>query len=463
MTSAMLTDLLKSLGLLSVFLLAGVLLRAKFKIFQKTFIPASVIGGFLLLILGPQCFNIIPCPADWFSIYSMLPGILIVPVVASVPLGLKIGGGSAGGQDAGVLKNVFPLIGIGLGVSILQFAVGYIVHVLFAGADLYDVFGVELAIGFVGGHGTAGTLGNMLSDMNLPYWETAQGVATTTATFGIVGGILIGIAMINWAARHGHTALLKKPADIPENLRVGYEKDTSKQASCGRETTMSSSIDTFGFHAALIFVACGIAYLLLKFTKAMKIPVLSSISVWAYGMIVMFIIWGIICKLKLDFLVDSKVKSKISGSFTEFAVIAAIASLPIKAVATYIVPILVMVVIGFIVTTGVLFFFSKRLLKGYWFEQMIGTFGMSTGVFLTGVLLLRICDPELESPALANYSLSYTITSVIYFALLNLFITLPISYGAGVSAMVALVGGIVVLAVGAISSRVCFGKEFKGN
>lgn len=60
-------------------------------------------------------------------------------------------------------------------------------------------------------------------------------------------------------------------------------------------------------------------------------------------MIIMFLIWGIMCKLKINYLVDSKVKSKISSSFTEFAVIAAIASLPIKAVATYIVPILVMV------------------------------------------------------------------------------------------------------------------------
>ena len=54
MTNAMLTDLLQSLGLLGIFLLIGVFLRAKFKIFQKTFIPASVIGGFLLLILGPS-------------------------------------------------------------------------------------------------------------------------------------------------------------------------------------------------------------------------------------------------------------------------------------------------------------------------------------------------------------------------------------------------------------------------
>ena len=36
MTNAMLTDLLQSLGLLGIFLLIGVFLRAKFKIFQKT-------------------------------------------------------------------------------------------------------------------------------------------------------------------------------------------------------------------------------------------------------------------------------------------------------------------------------------------------------------------------------------------------------------------------------------------
>ena len=325
----MLTDLLKSLALLGGFLLLGVFLRAKIPVFQKTFIPASVIGGFLLLLLGPQCFNLLPVPAEWFSVYSLLPGVLIVPVVAAVPLGLTIGGGKSG-EDPNILKNVFPLIGIGFGVSMLQFAVGYFTHLAFAGSyDLYDVFGIELAIGFVGGHGTAGTLGNMLSELNLPYWETSQGVATTTATFGIVGGILIGIAMINWAARNGQTALLKKPADIPEPIRIGYERDIKKQPSVGRETTMSSSIDTMAFHAALIFLACGLAYLILKLVKG--IPVLSDISVWAYGMIVMFIIWGVMCKLKIDYLVDGKIKSKISSSFTEFAVIAAIASLPIQA------------------------------------------------------------------------------------------------------------------------------------
>ena len=109
MTSAILTDFLKSLGLLGVFLLLGVFIRANIKVFQKTFIPAGVIGGFLLLILGPQCIDILPVPKEWFSIYSLLPGVLIVPVVAAVPLGLSIGGGKNSGE-AGILKNVFPLI-----------------------------------------------------------------------------------------------------------------------------------------------------------------------------------------------------------------------------------------------------------------------------------------------------------------------------------------------------------------
>lgn len=466
LTSAMLTDLLKSLGLLGLFLILGTLLRAKVPLFQKLFLPANVLGGALLLILGPQCLNLLGAlgvPDQWFSYYNMIPGILIVPVVAAVPLGLRLGSGSNSKAGGDFMKNVIPLIGIGLAASMIQFAVGFLVQVLFsAGYDFYDVFGIELAIGFVGGHGTAGTLGNMLSAMELEYASLSQGVATTTATFGIVGGIVFGIAMINWAARHGQTAALAKPGDIPTNMRIGYEKDMGKQVSTGRETTMSSSIDTYAFHASIIFVACGLAYLAVKYCKQFKIPVLSSFSAWAWGMIAMFLIWGLLCKLKLDFLVDGKVKSHITGPLTDFAVIGAIASLPIKAVAAYIVPILVMVVLGYIATTAVLFLLSKRFLKGCWFEQMIGTFGMATGVFITGVLL-RVADPDSETPALSSYSLSYTITSCLYFALLNTMLVMPMTYGALTASLVAFGLTAVSMVFTAVSSRVLFGKDFKGN
>ena len=70
MTSAMLTDFLKSMALLGAFLLLGVFLRAKVKILQKAFIPASVIGGFLLLILA---LNV------WIFFPSLQNGFLFTP------------------------------------------------------------------------------------------------------------------------------------------------------------------------------------------------------------------------------------------------------------------------------------------------------------------------------------------------------------------------------------------------
>ena len=298
----------------------------------------------------------------------------------------------------------------------------------------------------------------MLQGMNLGFWETAQGVAVTTATFGLVGGIIIGMILINIAARKGFTQTLQKPGDIPRSFKVGYEKDITKQPSMGRETTLSSSIDAYAFHVAIIMAVCAMAYAALGAVKGAKIPVLKDISIWAYCIVIMFIVWWGICKLKIDYLVDGKVKSKVSGSLTEFAVVAAIGSMPVHAVMTYIVPILVMCVLGYILTMGMLWVLCKKLLRSYWFEQMISVFGMSTGVFLTGVLLLRICDPDFKSPVLANYSLAYTLCSVTYFALLALFLTTLLEGGI-VSAFYLAIGTTVVPLIAAfVTSRLFVGK-----
>ncbi len=123
-------------------------------------------------------------------------------------------------------------------VTFLQEVVGYFVNFIctkFLNIDLYGSFGVELNAGFSGGHGTAGMIGRTLQEMNMDYWAVAQGIATTTATFGLIGGILFGIFLINKACRKGETSLLKKPSDIPMELKRGYYTDINKQASIGRE------------------------------------------------------------------------------------------------------------------------------------------------------------------------------------------------------------------------------------
>lgn len=417
---------------LSFLLILGVFIKSKVKVFQELFIPASVIGGFIGLILGPEVLGRIfsfSLPVTWLKEMALLPGILIVPVVAAVPLELEF----KGSNGKGVVRDVGIMGGILFVVTFLQEIIGYFVNFVctkFFNIDLYKSFGVELNAGFSGGHGTAGMIGRTLHEMNMDYWALAQGIATTTATFGLIGGILLGIFLINRACRKGETSLLKKPSDIPMELKRGYYTDITKQASIGRETMLSSSIDVLAFHVAIIFSVCGVSYIILALIKKYKVPVLSSFSVWAFAMVIMILVWKAIKKLGLEWCVDTKVKSKITSMLTEFAVVSAVATLPLKAVFSYFVPIMAMMILGFIATWWCIKYFSYRYYKGnYAFERAVAMLGTCLGVFLTGLLLLRICDPEFSTPVLGDYSLGFSLTALMGPILMVSCISLSIAYG----------------------------------
>ncbi|MGO4890428.1 sodium/glutamate symporter [Anaerobacillus sp. MEB173] len=422
--------------LLSLFILAGTFLRAKVPLFQKMFLPASVIGGFIGLLLGPIVlgnYAVLPIPQDWLAIASLLPGLLIVPIVASVPLGLKSAKGKKGSKKGNTSRNVFVMFIILAIIATAQNVIGVGTNYFFKITGMlengYATLGAELQAGFSGGHGTAGVVGSMLQGMNQPYWETAQGVAVTTATMGIIGGILIGIVLINLAARKGYTNFIQSTDSIPEEMKVGFQKDVEKQASMGKESMQSSSVDTLAYHLALILGVSGLAILAVHYLKVWNVPVLGQIPAWAYAILMMYAVWGLMQKLGLDWSVDAKVKGKISGTLTEFAVVAAIISLPVQAVFTYLLPLVTMVVIGLAGTAMLAYFLCKLYFKEYWFERSVAVLGTCTGVFISGLLLLKMVDPEFKSPVLSDYSLSYSFNSVLGFALFPINFGILIEYG----------------------------------
>ena len=53
-------DLLIDVAIASILILAGQLLRAKIPVFQKSFVPASMIAGFIGLAMGEQGLGILP-------------------------------------------------------------------------------------------------------------------------------------------------------------------------------------------------------------------------------------------------------------------------------------------------------------------------------------------------------------------------------------------------------------------
>ena len=419
MTSQLLTQLLQALSLLSVLLLIGTFLRAKVKLFQSLYLPASVIGGFIGIIISPEIlgrFSNYSISEEWIKTYSLLPGILSVPIFAAIPLGMFL-------NENKNIKSMYPskvLICFGLFqcASMSQSAIGYATNMFFSKINpqlnMYRTFGYELSAGFAGGHGLAAATGKLLEGFGIPQWEIAQGVALTTATVGLIGGIVFGIIFINLAVRKNKTKIIKRINDnADKSMEVGYNKDINKQNSLGRETFLSSSIETITFHLAIIFTVCGIAYIVLNFVKKMNIAGLNVLPVWTYSMIIMFALNFIIKKLNLVWMVDAKVKAKIMGTLSDFAIVSAMTSLPIKAIINYIAPITVMCILGFIITYLLVFPLNSFFFKeDYSFERAIISWGTLTGVLITGMTLLKICDPEYKSPALSEFSLGFSLMSV---------------------------------------------------
>ena len=427
MTSQLLTQLLQALSLLSALLLVGTFLRAKVKLFQSLYLPASVIGGFIGMIISPEIlgrFSNYSISDEWIKTYSLLPGILSVPIFAAIPLGMFLNNSNDNKKKN--IKSLYPskvLICFGLFqcAAMTQSAIGYATNMFFSKVNpqlnMYRTFGYELSAGFAGGHGLAASTGKLLESFGIPQyeWEIAQGVAMTTATVGLIGGMIFGIIFINIAVRRNKTNIIKaiKKNNEDKSMEVGYNKDITKQNSLGRETFLSSSIETITFHLAIIFSVCGIAYIVLNFVKKMNIAGLNVLPVWTYSMIIMFALNFLIKKLNLTWMIDAKVKAKIMGTLSDFAIVSAITSLPIKAIMNYIAPITVMCILGFIITYLLVFplgdFFFK---KDYSFERAIVSWGTLTGVLTTGMILLKICDPEYKSPALSEFSLGFSLMSI---------------------------------------------------
>lgn len=445
MTSTMLQDLLKCISILGGLLLTGTFLRAKVPLFQKLLLPASVIGGLLGLILGPVIlgdFAVLRVPEDYISIWSLLPGILIIPIFSSTPLGMfqnkspqaegpKRPGtagiaGKAGmaGKKSGGRKTVWRIMmtmGITAAAAFSQNLTGYGVNLAYTrlvpSSDLYRTFGWELREGFCGGHGTAGAVGSILEGYGIPYWQTAQGVAMTTATVGLIGGMFLGILLIRRAGKQGKLSYFDTSRSaLPEDILKGFSRNPENQRSLGKEITASSSVETISIHLAVILGGCGISFLLRSVLGRIS-AVFGTIPVWFYGILVMYGINWAIQKAGLTWLIDKKVKSAIVGTMSDFAITAAIASVPVQAVFTYAVPLFLMCALGFLLTWLITFpLFSFCFHGDHAFERAIITWGTNTGVMITGLMLLRICDPDYESPALGDFTMCYPFISILTIA-----------------------------------------------
>lgn len=166
MTSNDLQNLLNSTAVLGAFLLAGLFLRAKIPFFRRLLVPASVLGGVVGLLLGPQILGrsgIMLYDDEWVNIWSLLPSILMTPIFASLPLCNFKEKGEKKKLDKRHACTVFMEAGLGGACFAIQMLLGVGLALLISLADSslypYTNFGCEMPFGFNGGHALAGLLG----------------------------------------------------------------------------------------------------------------------------------------------------------------------------------------------------------------------------------------------------------------------------------------------------------------
>ncbi|WP_342538951.1 sodium/glutamate symporter [Sporosarcina sp. FSL K6-1540] len=385
--------LFTDIGLISLLLLVGTIIRAKVKFIQQMFLPASIIAGLLALLLGPNGFGILPF-SDQMKFY---PAILIAVIFGTLPLLSPRIDWNAIKTRVGSMWSYSQL------AMVLMWGGGLLFALLLINPfwNVHDGFGLLLAAGFVGGHGTAAAIGATFEQNG---WEEATSLAMTSATVGIMSAILIGILFIKWGSSKGHTSFLASFKDLPDEMRTGLIPPESRTKS-ETDTVSSISIDPYVFHLSIITIIAMGGYYLSEL-GAMLLPSV-VIPAFSLAFLVGLFVKKILNSTDTDKYVSKDVVSRISGSATDILVAFGIGSISISVVLDYAVPLILLFVFGLVYAFLFFAVFSKKFFPEYWFEKGIFTWGWTTGTVAMGMALLRIVDPKSESKTLDDYSLAY--------------------------------------------------------
>ena len=400
-----------SLLILGVLLAIGKWLRVKIKLFQDLFLPSSIIAGFIGLILGPEVLgklNFIEGAGlfteNILEVWGNLPGLLISVVFASLFLGNKIPN----------LKKVWNLAGpqiiLGYVYSFGQYIVGLLLVFLFLG----PVFGVDpmagalIEIGFVGGHGTAAGMAGTFEKLG---FAAGAPMAMGMATVGILGGVIIGMSLINWGVRNNKSNTIDQVHDKNAIKKKGIVKK-DKRKSAGKLTTSPESIEPLTLHFAYIAMSILIGVGILEIFKWIEATTWGAATdVFLFKYVPLFplaMIGGIIVQIILDKkdpynTINKELISRIQGYALDILIVSALSTLNLSLIGENLIPFLTLAFGGTLWTVFVFLYLGPKILKSYWFERGVGDFGQSMGVTATGLMLMRVADPDNETPALESF------------------------------------------------------------
>ena len=390
-------------GLLLLFLLLGNTLRRKIPVFRNCLIPSALLGGTALLIC-----NIICKQFGFFVVDNRLMQVITYHCLAIgfAAMTLKTEKSTHKTNKAQVLEfgalqgGTYMLQAfVGIGITVLMFL--FTRH----GEKIVSyICGLILPLAFGQGPGNALTWDINFTNVPATQFAGNGSFGLSLASIGFVVASVFGVLHINIAKKRGELVIRK---DTPTDAFIAQLNNNEN------ELPDNESVDKFTIQAGFVAVAYALSFLFMCLLAAIS-DFTNSIA-WGFNFLwtslAAMIIKIVVKKLRKTQLmhrqyINNYQMDRISGFAFDIMIVAGVASIEINDIKNYILPIVILSVVGTLITYLYIRFATKECFKGFEHEMFLMSFGTLTGTASNGMILTKEVDPGLRTPTSSLYILS---------------------------------------------------------
>ena len=391
------------LGLLLLFLMLGNILRRTIPLFRKCLIPSALLGGTLLLVV-----NIITKQFGFVMVDNRLMQVITYHCLAIgfAAMSLKTEKSTHKTKkiqvvEFGALQGGAYMLQafVGMGITILLFLLTR--H----GEKIVSyVCGLILPLAFGQGPGNALSWDINFTNTPAAMFAGNGSFGLSLASIGFLVASVFGVLHINISKKR--SGLYVRNAK-PSNEVIDHTNPD------GTEIPDNESVDKFtmqmGFVALAYAIAFGFMYLLGILSDFTNSIAWGFNFLWASlaGMLIRAVV-KVLRKRNLMHrqYINNYQMDRISGFAFDLMIVAGVAAIEINDIKNYVLPIIVLSVVGAAITYVYIRKVSKECFKGFEHEFFLMSFGTLTGTASNGMILLKEIDPGLRTPTSSLYILS---------------------------------------------------------
>jgi ESS family glutamate:Na+ symporter len=233
--------------------------------------------------------------------------------------------------------------------------------------------------------------------------------------------------------------------------RIGVLEAAADKPVGSRLTTETEAIDTLSYNLAAVLGVYLLSYLLLKGITALlslagQAGMDLAVNLWGisfvFAAMIALLVRKVLSLVKVDFTLDNGSLNRICGVSVDLMVAGSIAAISLVVVSQYWLPILVLSTAGGVVAIFGILALTSRMFDDHQFYRAMMIYGACTGTLTTGLALLRVLDPDFETPVAADYMYASGLTFLLVIPMI-LMINFPAyGYSTGNTFWYWLTGGI---------------------